>query len=495
MSPLPEVFRAEVDGVPVFWSDLPGRLEAHLVFGVGMRDETFVTTGITHVVEHLAMRALGELHYAYNASVGPSETIFEVASSPEVVAEHLRRVCLSLAELDLTGLDVERRVLAVEEEQGGADVLCWLPAELWFGNRSYGLLGNRQIALDTVDPPEITRWCRQWFHRGNVALALTGPPPEGLTLPLPAGDRPDRSPVAPLTLPTPAWTEIPGGFLVSFRATWSAELAAGLQILDNRLTKRLRHEAGLIYDLGRGVTPISSAEGLIGIGSDIKPEHAEVVIGTLLSTLRELCDDGPTPAELAGELAMLREHVESPEVQNEVAFEDAAHHVTGVPANREHYLRGLAGVGTEPIMAALGAARESMVLGVPEEYREPTLPLLPSSPVPPVTGRELSRSLVGSDAPRGSRLVLADEGVSLRIGRDEDSWMTVRYADAVGLGTTNPDGRPGEELLLLASALGPIVPLRAADWRGGRDAVIAARRAVPADLQYQVPDRFRSPDA
>lgn len=101
------VHRTEIDGVPVFWVDTPARLHAELVFGVGLADETMLTTGVTHLVEHLVMRQLGELPHAANAGVGVGTTSFEASSSPPVVAEHLRRLCRALAEPDMGQLDIE----------------------------------------------------------------------------------------------------------------------------------------------------------------------------------------------------------------------------------------------------------------------------------------------------------------------------------------------------------------------------------------------------
>lgn len=131
--------RTEIDGVPVYWvSGDGGRLTAELVFGVGIQDESFISTGITHLVEHLTMRRLGETSYECNASVGPHMTAFQVRSGQsETVVEHLLRVCRSVAGLDATGLDIERRVLAVEEEQIGGDWITLLPLSLWLATSDW----------------------------------------------------------------------------------------------------------------------------------------------------------------------------------------------------------------------------------------------------------------------------------------------------------------------------------------------------------------------
>lgn len=54
---LPKVRRSDVGGVPVFWADAAPPYELQL--RVGRADETLATSGITHILEDLAM--VGEL--------------------------------------------------------------------------------------------------------------------------------------------------------------------------------------------------------------------------------------------------------------------------------------------------------------------------------------------------------------------------------------------------------------------------------------------------
>src|ERR1700745_2959007 len=54
----------EVDGVPLFWADAPGRGAAGLLFRVGRADESLAGAGVTHLVQELVLRALGAQHSA-----------------------------------------------------------------------------------------------------------------------------------------------------------------------------------------------------------------------------------------------------------------------------------------------------------------------------------------------------------------------------------------------------------------------------------------------
>lgn len=471
---LSAVHRTEIDGVPVFWTDLPGRLTAHLIFGVGMRDETFLSAGITHLVEHLTMRAVPQPHYACNASVGPMVTDFEVASSPATVVEHLARVCAALGAADVRSIDVERKVLGAEVGDGGG-----APASLWFGQRGMGLLGSPQLGIERVTAAEVEQWWRRWFHRGNAALALTGPPPPGLRLPLPAGAPNTQLHPAPLDLRTPARVD-GNGFQLTMLATWSAELASAMQIFEMRLTNLLRHDRGLVYSLHREVLPTGGAEAVILLGGEVAGDVGEDV----LRAVDELAVDGVTAEELRWEALMLRELVEDPETATSLPWEEAHWHLTGDLPNRTHYRRGLAGLDPEAIRAAFAAARARMVLAIPED--SPVgLPQLPGDD--PVRGTEYAAR---PGLPKGSRLVIGDDGVSVRIGTEQHSWQTVRFADAVGLGV---ELQESDEVLTLTSGLGAMLRLDSSDWRKGRGIADAVRRGVPAHLHHAVPERLCVP--
>ena len=56
--PFQEPLRTEVDGVPVWFTDVPGPCMGGVLFRVGRQDETLSTHGITHAVEHLALGPL-----------------------------------------------------------------------------------------------------------------------------------------------------------------------------------------------------------------------------------------------------------------------------------------------------------------------------------------------------------------------------------------------------------------------------------------------------
>ena len=99
---MPSVCTTEIDGVPVFWQDAPGPLTAGLMFACGTRDESFLTIGVTHLVEHLVMSTLPRVHHDRNASVDLTTTSFYATGRPDQVVAFLRGVCegISAAPVD-----------------------------------------------------------------------------------------------------------------------------------------------------------------------------------------------------------------------------------------------------------------------------------------------------------------------------------------------------------------------------------------------------------
>ncbi|MDQ0376960.1 M16 family metallopeptidase [Amycolatopsis thermophila] len=487
---LPEVHRTEIDGVPVFWTDQPGRLSASLLFGVGLAHETFLETGITHLVEHLAMRRVRTTRYENNAATEVLHTSFDVTSGPENVVEHLRRVCVSLANLDTGPLRLERGVLLAEERGSeGPAVTAWLPSALWFGNRAFGLAGNVQLAAVHAGPDQVREWGARWFHRGNAALVLSGPPPAGLRLPLPGG--PPRQPVAaqPFDLPTPAHTSIPNGVVGCALVDWTAETACAAGILIHRLTDRLRHLEGLVYDIALDHQVVDPDRAVLGFGTDVPDKHAGRVVEAIRAELAELGRGGPTEEELSADRAGLAEEIGSREFALYRAFDAAMSELTGWPSAAGHQSRVLAGLDPAAVAAAARDLAARLVLCAPERSVPRDLPELPGSPLPAPPGREVKRALVGATTPRNYRLVVGDDGLSTYFGPGSSPAAVVRFDDLAGVGIEHTDGQL--PILHLFGRHGGAITVRPGDWRGGRALVRDLRARIDPAVCFETPEAMR----
>lgn len=487
---LPAVHRDEIDGVPVFWHEQPGRLNANLVFGVGVAHESLLESGITHLVEHLAMRPLRTARYDCNASTQMLRTGFEVTAGPAVVTGHLRRVCESLGALDTGPLDVERGVLAAEERAAeGPGVTRWLPGSIWFGNRAYGLAGNYQVATVRAGADEVRAWCARWFHRGNAALVLSGPPPRDLRLPLPDGPPAGPPAAAPFHLITPARTTVPNGVLGCALVTWTAPMACAASTLVRRLTDRLRHEEGLVYDVTLDHQMVSGKRAVLGFGTDVPDRHAARVLTTVREELDKLGASGPTAGELAIDRENLAEQLREHEFAAYRALDEAVSALTGWESSAGHQREVLAGLDAQAVAEAAKELAKGLVLCGPAGRTPADLPALPGSALPPVHGRELRRAILGSTAPRGYRLTVNDEGLTSFLGDNPVPTAVIRFDDLAGVGVEHTDGRL--PILHLFGLHGGTITVRPGDWRGGRTLVRELLARIDSGLCFEAPETMR----
>jgi predicted Zn-dependent peptidase len=472
------VQQTHVDGVPVFVADLPGPLTAGLVFGVGRQDETFVKGGITHLVEHLAMGALGRRSLDCNASVDLQVTEFTATGPAERVGEFLRDVCRTLAELPVDRLTVETDVLRTENGAVTGSALATL-LETLYGTDGPGLAAAREPAMLSLTATDVHEWAARWFTRCNAAVWLTGPVPDGLVLPLPEGEPPVRRRPAVRTLRTPVWTEhpVPGSVAVGAAVDSRPGLGTALAVLRERVEDELRHRRGVTYTVETDRIPVDSRRRVATVVADVREGQEPLAARVLWQQLTGLAVEGPTEAELVRAREDLAAVLDDPRSHVGEAEAAAQHHVLGLPRTGLEELRRESGAVTaDDVRDAAVALREAAVLCLPPDVDAvpPGLDRVPLSSADVVEGRSYARRRL-SDAPRGSRLVVGDEGLSLVLSDDER--LTVRWPDVVGL------VRPAPGTWCVVTRHGFTVPLIAEEWRGGNEAVATVRAHVPAELQ------------
>lgn len=495
----PGVRRSEIDGVPVFWVERPAspRLSAQLLFGVGQADEPFTGGHITHLLEHVVMRRFTDATYETNAGVGVWVTSFDVESRPATVTRHLREVCETIGVLaaippDPVVVETEREFLRAEEAQAdGPGLAMMLPAAAWFGRSGVGLVGESTLGLENADPDALTDWCRHWFVRGNAALVLDGPPPEDLTLPLPAGDHPRRTPPSPRPLDTPAFTPGPPGFQVSFRARRNPHTEMLIETLTVRWTRLFRHDHGLVYDIATTVIGLPGGEIIVSLSADAAPQHGERIAALLTDDLHALSVDGVAEKDVTAARDRLVELTEDPHWPVGLATDHAVWSVGGPVPIPAVDLDSAARINRTDVNRAWEAARETLI--VASDVEVPDLPFLETDRTPIVTGRSWTRARKGSYLIEGSSAISGPDGVSLRWGPAEDEdWRTVRYDDVVALGIDRL--APQDAVVALFSRTGALVGLRARDWRDGQHLVREVLLTVPAHLHTYLPDRMRPYD-
>jgi hypothetical protein len=366
----------------------------------------------------------------------------------------------------------------------------WLPAKIWFGNTYFGLIDIAQVATKTVDENQLRTWLSQYFHRNNAALVLSGPPPEGLRLPLPEGDRPQPLAAQPFEITTPSWSSIPNGLAGNALVKWNAEMATALVILEARLTETLRHRDGLVYEIAGNHQIIDGQRALISFGGDI-PDHETAKAAQIAhEILADLANAGPSEEELSIDRDRFIEQLDEPEFVEYHAFDAAITELTGWSSVVKHHRKIIDGLRREDVANAARELIGQLVLYTPEESRFPDLPeLSATAEVLPLKGKQVKRAFLSS-VPKQYRLFIGDEGLTSYHGESVVPVATIRYDDIAGVGLEEVELYDAPILHLFAQHGGSIT-VHPGEWRGGTKLVREIRKNLDPSLCFPAPDAMR----
>src|SRR6185312_16243833 len=227
-----------IDGVPVHWTEQPGRFNVSLVFRVGVRDESFSAAGITHLVEHLAFATIPTLDHAANGEVGLTLTEFTFEGTTTEVANSLSAICTSLGELAAGRINPqvferEKSILEAEGETSAVPPEVGEALSNHYGLAGPGLASASENYLDQLDIDEVALHARTFFTQANAVLVCSSAPPDGLRLPLPPGARRPIGPASPVPAAGPAEYASGGSRpVISFRVPGSStDAAAAMPLL------------------------------------------------------------------------------------------------------------------------------------------------------------------------------------------------------------------------------------------------------------------------
>ncbi len=306
------VQRDEIDGVPAFTAPGPARVTGALVFGVGVRDETWATLGVTHLIEHLVMGSFPKSHLECNATVDVESTVFHATGRPEAVAAFLTGVCTALADLPTDRLDLEVGILQAENCSGSHPTA----AALWaarFRLDGPGLAYAGGGVPEFLDEDTVRAHARRWFVRSNAALVWHGNLPEGLRLPLPDGVAPLRP--SPVARPQagPEWLTGPAvgaGLLLTVRDGLDAATSLTLDVLLERVRDVARHERGLSYHADLVLVDVAAGHREAALLVDAREGQEAEVARLLWQQFEALCAAGPSAEEVAHAVAGFAEFTE-----------------------------------------------------------------------------------------------------------------------------------------------------------------------------------------
>lgn len=493
------IVETEVNGIRTLLARGSGqRVSAGLTFRVGRADETLATSGITHLVEHLALhgRRLAEGHF--NGETADVFTHFHIEGTAAGVVEHLNGVCRALGSLPVDRLETEKEILRTEATGRGPAPM--LPA--WrYGAQSYGLSSYQEIGLARLSAVDVEHWARTRFTRDNVVLWISAEElPVGFELDLPGGE-PVPPPRPESVLPVPAWIPGPENLAVSY-ATVERSTAATVatRVLGRRLFVELQEKGGLSYAADAVYTPIDQSTAVITAVADCSPEKADALVGALVDVFAGL------------------RYVRVPDEELDFAKASVCHPLLEQRAElflattAMNLLLGRRVLSQDELLAEIDAVTAADVQQVLETVWSGALTQVPAiglswAGVERAPGFRESASGEGAEyfslgAP-AEVLVVGEHGVTVR---GEDYASTVAFRDCAGL-LTWPDGarqlidRDGFQVSIeptLFDGLDPIA-LAAIDARVDSGVVLPMPRRSPEQIPQPSPvaslgrDRAASP--
>jgi zinc protease len=476
-----EVNVTTINGVPVVWAETPGAMRATLMFRVGRTDERLPWSGITHLVEHLALFQLGPTQrYEFNGAVTSNRTVFYATGTPAEIVAFLTLVTTALGNLPVDRAETEKTVLLAEASSRSMSAGDFM-FSLRFGTRGNGLHRYREFGLYHVPPAWISGWATRYFNRDNAVLWLSGPPPGDLSLTLPAGQRMPESAVQPLALSLPAYAQAPvGGAGLSMVAARSTPLAMATNIAAARLLKRLRFDKGIAYSVQGGYFPMDREQAHVSLWTDAQPGHASTVLNDTVQTMYGMSTSGPSAEELATEVETMARNFDREDAALAWLDRTAVRMLNNEPAQSPAEL--LADMQTVTPAAARNAMAQALKTAIylgPEDV--PTPPGI-NSYVPPlvqaVQGQGI-RHVQGRLWRHPPSLIVTSDGVTLSINPSD--LITVRYDSCEAVLRYRDHG------ICLVGFDGSSLPINPREWPQGIAAIQRILEIIPADRVVSMP--------
>jgi predicted Zn-dependent peptidase len=474
------VSHTTTQGIPTLYAPAQGgEITAGLFFRVGRADETLATSGITHLVEHLALHRLGLTDLHYNGATANTYTLFHVTGSEQEVVAHLNAVCASLRDLPLDRLETEKEILRTEAAGRGQGANSQMP--LWrYGAQGYGLSSYRELGTWNLTADQVRHWAATRFTRDNAVLWITSDRvPEGLDLTLPAGTR-IPAPAATSALPvTPAYIHGDDGHVVFtsvLRRTTAASVFA--DVLGRALFQDLRQEGGYSYTAEADYSPRDAEFATLTAYADALPQKQDAVVGGFVDTLARLRAGRIEQAELDAVRGKILKMYDVPDLGAAALPSYALSLLLGHRIlSPDQHRAELAAVTVDDLREVAREAWDSGLLQVPGRGADwAGFTLAPQYSAHAVTG---SRHASLED--ERVTLVIGAEGVSLLTPGGP---VTVRY-DAVAAMSVRPDGARS-----LTGHDGFCVSVEPTLYRGvGPDRIAAIDAAVPPGAVVRLPAR------
>lgn len=236
---------------------------------------------------------------AANGFVDRLRTAFVVQGSMDEVGEFLDRLFVSLRNLPLDRLDLERQILLTE---AATTPISWFDRHLSlrYGPMRHGLGTYRHLGLHKLTPEQVADWAERFFVRDNMAIWMTRRPPPSLRVNLVQGERYIPALQPPLEgLRLPAIAEgIPNLVSVSSVVKRSFAAVVAASVLGYEAFETLRKDLGITYQPWVIYEPITADHADFALACDCVEPNQTQVWTDLAALLQRFASEGPSDDHL-----------------------------------------------------------------------------------------------------------------------------------------------------------------------------------------------------
>jgi hypothetical protein len=396
---------ALVDGVRVVWDDLPGPYRGALVVGCGTRDEEADRLGLTSLVVQLVLDAVdGDEDRAATDSM---TSLIAASGSPGEVGAYFADCCAALADLPVGDLaDAFWYGTAYRDP-------WWSLLAHRLGRFGPGLMRWPVVASGQFFADEVRAHAARYFTAGNTVLALSGPPPDGLRLPLPPGPAVPRADPPEARLRRCWYTDEVAGVAVAMSGTAGPAALALQLVLAERVAAAVRRN-GLQYRTIPSWTQLDRERVEFGVTLQLPGGYGvpspAAAAELLWAELKRLAVHEPDPKEI-------KDAVNVPHEVSDRLYQAGQRELLGGADDRELAsgvspgdVRSAAGLGVSTATVVVPLDTDAGLVGL-SRRRCPVSTFMPKGVVLEPLSGSFRRRLRKAGAPE--RLVLGDDAAYL----------------------------------------------------------------------------------
>ena len=448
------------------------------MFRQGLADEPLHESGWLHLLEHLALLDRETLTRPIEGRLSLLRTHFAAFGGPEAITQHVGDLARWLAEPDLRLLPRERGLLQAQAQESRDQLtrsLTWR-----YGASGPGVASWAEIGAVRATDHLLVERSRRVFNAANAILVLDGPPPEGLRVPLPAGEYSTTPTAEPVGRALPAAYRDEVGLTLSGVVTRTHEAAFLPEVLERALHDALRRHSGGAYGLWSSMADVDNEHAVIAGGSEVVNEMLPTLGKAALEVTAQLAENG-VPREWVQEAVDRRLRVlESPAARVETALEAAYAALSDrVPMSYEELLTQLRETDPARVDRAAQELHASLLVGLPEAA--PLHRALPEVTFPESRPRGSGEKHSHVNWPADMTTFSIDEHVAERL--TGSLCRSMRLGDVVALLAWRDGARH------LIGRQGDVLEMEPREWVRGKDLTKALDAAIPTDLQVAMSDR------